>query len=148
MKGKVLEARLVSAEDKRFRQMARELESCLSGKLKEESRKMDHILTACVILKEGQAGACGAIRELDESCAEVTHLYVKPEYRKTGLGCKVLETLELQALWQGYLSTGLVAALSMKEANRLFRKFGYEQAYPWKPWAGEKSCVCMLKDIE
>lgn len=148
MKGKELEARLVSAEDKRFRQMVRELESCLSGKLKEESRKMDHILTACVILKEGQPIACGAIRELDESCAEVTHVYVKPEHRKNGLGRKVLETLELQALWQGYMSTALVAGLGMKEATRLFRTFGYEAAYPWKPWAGEKTCVCMLKDIE
>lgn len=148
MKGKELEARLVSAEDKRFRQLVRELEGGLSGKLKEEYRKLDNILTACVVLKDGQAIACGAIRELDESCAEVTHVYVKPEQRKNGLGRKVLETLELQALWQGYMSTALVAQLGMKEANRLFRKFGYEAAYPWKNWAGEKSCVCMLKDIE
>ncbi len=145
---KELEARLVSAEDKRFRQLAKELDGCLSGKMREEHRKLDSILTACVMLKDGQAVACGAIRELDESCAEVTHIYVKPEHRKNGLGKKVLETLELQALWQGYLSTGLAAALSMKEANRLFRKCGYEQAYPWKPWAGEKFCVCMLKDME
>ena len=148
MKGKELEARLVSAEDKRFRQLTRELERCLSGKLKEEFRSMDRILTACVLVKEGQAVACGAIRELDESCVEVTHIYVKPEHRKKGLGRKILETLELQALWQGYMSTALVAALGMKDATRLFRSSGYEAAYGWKPWTEEKNFVCMLKDIE
>lgn len=154
MNGKGLELRLVPAEDKRFRQLVRELDEDLIARFGDSARAyqqyngLEHIVTACVVIKNGQAVACGAFQELTEDTAELKRIFVKPEFRGKGLGRQVVEALELQALWQGYLYTALSTGRGMKQAISLYRRLGYKDSEPWGPYVGDRACICLSKEIE
>lgn len=62
----------------------------------------------CLLLaKEGRdAAGCVGVRPLDESRCEMKRLFVRPRYRRTGLGRRLAETAIARAL---YLSIGFTA---------------------------------------
>lgn len=154
MKQKGLEARLVPGSDKTFAALTRELDQEYVRRFGDVALRyrqyngLENIQTACLILKEGKAVACGAIQELDGETAELKRIYVKPEHRKNGLGRMVVETLELQALWQGYTRSALETGREMPEAISLYKRLGYREAEPWRPFAGDEICICMAKELE
>lgn len=151
---KELEARLVYGADPKFAALAWELDQEYVRRFGETALKyrqynsLEKITAACLILKEGKAVACGGIQELDECTAELKRVYVKPEYRKNGLGRKIVETLELQALWQGYTRAALETGREMPEAVSLYTRLGYKEVEPWGPFVGDEVCICMAKDLE
>jgi len=151
VRGKNLEARLVSVSDKRFCALVRELEGECGRRFGKNARSVcqypkEEIITACVMLKDGQAIACGAAYQRGEELAVLTCMYVKPEVRRQGLGRDIYETLELQALWQGCSAVGVGLYGGMKECSALFQKLGFAKSDPWN--GGDRSLRYMTKDIE
>ena len=86
MRGKGLEARLVSAEDKAFRALVKEVEGECTRRFGKSAGQLcladsdAEIISTCVILKNGQGIACGLLQDLDGDTAQVRCLYVKPEF--------------------------------------------------------------------
>ena len=48
--------------------------------------KVDHILDAVVVYKEGSPVACGAVKEYDSSSIELKRIFVKKEHQKPRIG--------------------------------------------------------------
>ena len=154
MRGKGLEARLVSPEDKAFRGLLRELEQACARRYGQAGKtvcrlgKDAEVISTCVILQNGQGIACGLIQTLEEDCAQLLCLYVKPEYRRKGLARDVIQTLELQGMWQGCMTLAMAVTKEMKEAVAMGKNLSFQKAVPWGIYKTDKAWMCLKKEIE
>lgn len=142
---KGLEARLVSAANKQFQGLERENKSQTGAY--QEHYKLDGEATVCLLLWDNQAIACGAFRLIDEERAELLRLYVKPEHRKKGHAKQILDTLELQAMFQGCTNMVLAVGKNAKEARNLYKSLEYRDVQAWAPFAGDGKIICLSKEL-
>lgn len=91
------------------------------------------------------AGVVG-LRKLNEHCAEMKRLYVRPVHRGKQLGRKLADAIIAEALDRGYQSIKLDTVPAMKEAQELYRKMGF-RVIP--PYYDNIACgsICMEKQI-
>jgi GNAT superfamily N-acetyltransferase len=92
------------------------------------------------------AVACGAVRSIDASTAEVKRMYVSRDARGLGLGRRLLRTLEAAARDLGKSRIVLETGTRQPEAVALYRSEGYDDvprfgSYPDSPlslWLGKR----------
>jgi putative acetyltransferase len=84
-----------------------------------------------LVMIDGQAAGCAALRRVDAIHAEVKRLYVRPLFRGLGLGRALLEWVMSEARAAGY--TVLVGDTMpvMREALALYDRLGFERAEPY-----------------
>ena len=71
------------------------------------------------------AVACGAVRRLDESTAEIKRMYVDPSVRGQGLGRAIVEALEREARLLGMTRAVLETGTRLAPAIKLYEGMGY-----------------------
>lgn len=88
---------------------------------------------------EGQAAGCIALHRLDDARCELKRLYVRPQYRKDGLGSLLTEQLLADAVSAGYRTMLLDTFPFLESAVRLYRRHGFTDAeqYNNNPIPGE-----------
>ncbi|RUT09955.1 hypothetical protein DSM106972_004500 [Dulcicalothrix desertica PCC 7102] len=79
----------------------------------------------------GQNAGCAGFRRNNQSTAEVKRMYVKPEYRKQGIGRALLEAVISEATKLGYIKIRLDTVFFAKEAQNLYRSFGFQEIAPY-----------------
>ncbi len=77
------------------------------------------------------AAGCIALRPLDGGLGEMKRLYVRPAYRKTGLGETLARQIVSDAASVGYGHIVLDTLETMKPAVALYRKLGFEVVEPY-----------------
>jgi putative acetyltransferase len=98
-----------------------------------------HLLLALV---DGQPGGCGALRPLAEvdyaNACEMKRLYVRPGFRRFGLGRLMAQTLLDEARRAGYSAMLLDTLDEMEAARELYGSLGFEEIPPYyfNPIAG------------
>jgi len=80
---------------------------------------------------DGQPAGCIALRRLDEGCAEVKRLYVRPAFRGIGLGRVLLEWVMAEAREAGYSEIVGDTMPVMREALALYDRMGFERGEPY-----------------
>jgi ribosomal protein S18 acetylase RimI-like enzyme len=95
---------------------------------------------------EGMAAGCAAVRRLDDVTCELKRVYVRPEFRGTGLGRRLTETAIRAASEMGYKSIRLDTLPQMAAAQRLYEDLGFRDipAYYGKPMAGQRFMEAIL----
>ncbi|MFD3539344.1 GNAT family N-acetyltransferase [Streptomyces sp. NPDC058662] len=85
----------------------------------------------------GEPLACGGIRLLDPSTAELTRVYVDPRARGTGGGAALLAALEDEGRALGAERVRLDTRSDLVEARSLYARHGYAEipAYSAGPYA-------------
>lgn len=96
---------------------------------------------------QGNALACGALRQLDATSAEVKRMYVRPEMRGSGLSTTILRALETTALERGWTTLKLETGRVMPAAIRFYTREGYEPIAPFGPYVGSANSRCFAKDL-
>ena len=96
---------------------------------------------------EGMPAGCAAVRRLEDVTCELKRVYVRPEFRGTGLGRRLTETAMRAASALGYKSIRLDTLPEMAAAQRLYEHLGFRDipAYYGKPMAGQRFMEAILR---
>ena len=95
----------------------------------------------------GVAG-CVALRPLDARTGEMKRLYVRPAYRSSGLGKRLVEAVIHAARQAGYSELRLDTLPSMSAAQALYQRLGFNEIAPYstKYLAGTRFYALRLSD--
>jgi ribosomal protein S18 acetylase RimI-like enzyme len=87
----------------------------------------------CLLLaiNENQAAGCVALKRLDNSVCEMERLYVKPKFRRLGIGRELAENIITQARKLGYDVMRLHTILPRDAARNLYFSLGFEDIEPY-----------------
>ena len=80
---------------------------------------------------DGDIAGCAALRRLDEHTGEMKRLYVRPDYRRFGLGKLLVEAIIQAAHQAGYRELRLDTLPSMASAQGLYRRHGFTEIAPY-----------------
>lgn len=92
--------------------------------------------------RDGTAVACGALRRLDGTSAEIKRMYVVPERRGSGVAANVLRALETAAVERGWHTVRLETGTEQPDAQRFYRREGYREIPLFGGYAGSALSVC------
>lgn len=83
--------------------------------------------TGCLLLvyENEQAIACAAYRKIGDAICELKRMYIKPNYRKQGIGQKLVDMLSQKAKQNGYDIIRLDTLDTMLPAISLYRNNGF-----------------------
>ncbi|ALG06714.1 GNAT family N-acetyltransferase [Kibdelosporangium phytohabitans] len=95
----------------------------------------------------GQAVACGALRQLDATSAEVKRMYVTPHMRGTGVATGVLRALEAAAVEHGWHTVRLETGNEQPDAIRFYSREGYREIPLFGNYIGSTLSVCFERDL-
>jgi GNAT superfamily N-acetyltransferase len=80
---------------------------------------------------EGKIAGCAGLRKIGEGVGEVKRMYVRPEYRRRGIGRALLLAIINEACQIGYSKLRLDAAPFAKEAHALYYSVGFRNTEPY-----------------
>jgi putative acetyltransferase len=80
-----------------------------------------------------EAAGCVALQPLQNGICEMKRLYVRPDYRRYGVGRALAEHLIGEAGAAGYSSMRLDSLPSMGQAIQLYRRLGFRDIAPYRP---------------
>lgn len=91
------------------------------------------------------AVGCGAIKQMDETTAEVKRMYVEEAFRNKGIASMLLAELENWATELGHTRCILETGIRQTDAIALYKKNGYRVMENYGQYAGVETSVCFEK---
>jgi len=91
--------------------------------------------------------ACGAIRPLDLTTAEVRRMYVARSARRRGFARAILRELEAAAARFGYRFMRLETGNRQLSAMAFYELYGFRRIEPFGEYIGDPTSVCYEKAV-
>ena len=95
----------------------------------------------------GRALGCGALRALGGGAVELKRMYVRPRARRIGLGRRIVEALEAEALGRGFQVCRLETGVEQHEALALYQGAGYREIECFGAYADSPISRCFERRI-
>jgi APA family basic amino acid/polyamine antiporter len=96
---------------------------------------------------QGRPVACGALRPLGPTLAELKRVYVEPEFRGRGIARSLLAALEAHAREAGYSHVRLETGVRQPEAIRLYEVAGYRRIENYGTYRDDPRSICFEKAL-
>ena len=96
---------------------------------------------------DGEIVACGALRRLDDACAELKRMYVRPRLRGQGLGRAMLLALEAHARSLGVERLVLETGVDQPEALQLYERHQYVRRARYGEYRDDPTSVFFEKAL-
>lgn len=80
---------------------------------------------------EGQVVSLACMRRIREDIGEIKRMYVRPAFRRKGIGRALLQTLIAEARESGYPRIWLDSTRFMVQAHSLYRSVGFQEIEPY-----------------
>jgi GNAT superfamily N-acetyltransferase len=109
--------------------------------------KVDLIQEVVVVYDNKEAVACGAIKKMDSSRAEVKRMFTKENQRGKGFASQVLKELEAWAKEFAYEKCLLETGKRQVEAIPFYLKSGYQIIPNYGPYVGVEDSLCFEKNL-
>lgn len=87
-----------------------------------------HLLLAS---EDGRAAGMAWLHKIGDGMGEIKRMYVRPEFRRRGIGASLLEGLIAQAREMGYAAIRLDCPLFLTPAHALYRSAGFYDIEPY-----------------
>jgi putative acetyltransferase len=100
-----------------------------------------------VAYMNGRPVACGAVRRIEPTVAEIKRMYVNPSARNCRVGRRVLDALETEARRLGATQLLLETGPRQPEAIALYQHAGFSEIPLYGEYIGSQFSVCMAKDL-
>jgi len=81
--------------------------------------------------EEDHVVGLGCLKMIREDIGELKRMYVRPEFRRRGLGRGILDALIAEAQKIGYSTVRLDSARFMKAAHALYQSAGFREIEPY-----------------
>ena len=94
-----------------------------------------------------RAVGCGALRRHDDELGEIKRMYVDPRVRGRGIGRRLLQALETEAVRQGLARVALETGVSQPEAIALYRRAGFRDCPPFAGYKPDPLSLFMMKEL-
>lgn len=105
---------------------------------------LTHVLVA---YEDGQAVACGAIKEIEPGVMEVKRMFTLPDQRGKGIASQLLMGLESWAAELGYEKCVLETGKKMTDAVSLYQKNGYKVIPNYGQYVDVEDSICFEKQL-
>lgn len=92
---------------------------------------------------DGKIAGCVALRPMDNEAAELKRLYVRPAFRKRGIGKTLVARVLDEARQIGYRVARLDTLLEMHDAIALYTLFGFKEVAPYR--ARQPTGICYFE---
>jgi ribosomal protein S18 acetylase RimI-like enzyme len=100
---------------------------------------------------DGVPAACGGVKlvstENGEGYAEIKRMYVRPPFRRLGLGKLVLQHLADYSRQRGVDLLRLETGIHQVEAINLYERFGFARIPPFGPYHPDPVSLCFEKRL-
>ncbi len=84
-----------------------------------------------VVMEREVIAGCGALRDLGDGICEIKRMYVRPDYRRRGIGRMILDELIKRGRALGYAAARLDTLARLEAALTLYESHGFERIEPY-----------------
>jgi len=99
-----------------------------------------------VVRVDGVPAACGGVK-LDDGYGEVKRMYVRPQFRGSGLGRLMLDRLAAYTQQHGISVLRLETGIYQKEAIGLYERYGFQRIPPFGEYFDDPVSLCYEKRL-
>jgi putative acetyltransferase len=100
-----------------------------------------------VMRLEGQPAGCGGVKLFGTEYGEIKRMFVRPEYRRRGLGGQILNRLADYAREQGVRVLRLETGIHQTEAIALYERYGFQRRSPFGAYKDDPMSIYFEKAI-
>jgi GNAT superfamily N-acetyltransferase len=85
-----------------------------------------------IAFDDGRAAGCACTRKIGEHTAEMKRMYVRPGFRRRGIGGALVRQTIQEVQNRGYAVLRLDSARFMSDAHAVYRSFGFRDIPPYR----------------
>jgi len=114
----------------------------------DQFNSVENLETILIGYMDDIPAGCGCFRVIGVSTVEIKRMFVKPEFRGSGIAGMILSGLEVWAMEKGFSRSVLETGNKQPEAIRFYTKHGYTKIGNYSPYMDSENSICMGKQLK